>query len=215
MRLGCLGCLSVALVAMLALAAGGASLWLWLGIQGAPALVPASPGRADPGAVFRRTGEISLREHGHSRRSDPLVFSEAEVTAWLARHLADAGLPLTGVTVRLRTGQATVQGRVPLGAVIRGAPWTHLFAFLPKRSLEAPVWLTFWGTIGFEAAPGPRRTRYAEAMLVGCKVGRLPVPGWLLMSLIGTRGASLLRWPAPAIVERVEIADGRLTIKTR
>jgi hypothetical protein len=52
-------------------------------------------------------------------------------------------------------------------------------------------------------------------MLVGCKVGRLPVPGWLLMSLIGTRGTSLLRWPAPAIVERVEIADGRLTIKTR
>jgi hypothetical protein len=52
-------------------------------------------------------------------------------------------------------------------------------------------------------------------MLVETEIGRLSVPGWLLTLMLGPRGASLLRWQVPAVVERVDIDDGRLTIRTR
>lgn len=86
---------------------------------------------------------------------------------------------------------------------------------LRRRSLETPVWITPGGTIGLDGRSGPWRTRYAEATLSESQMGRLSRPGWLLTSMLGGRGASLLRWPAPGIVERVEVANGRLSIKTR
>jgi hypothetical protein len=86
---------------------------------------------------------------------------------------------------------------------------------LPRRSLEAPVWITLGGTIELQGTSGPGRTRYAEATLIESQVGRLSIPGWLLTWMLGSRGASLLRWPAPSVVERLEVADGRLIIRTR
>lgn len=215
MKLGCLGCLGLTIVLLLILGAGGAGLWLWASIHGTPTLLPASAVRADPTAVHRRIAEIELRERGQSRRSDPLIFSEAEVAAWLARQLDDTGLRLTGVTVRLRTGRVTAQGKLPLGALIQDEPWAQLSSVLPRRSLETPVWITLRGTVGLDGASGPGRTRYAEVTLIESEVGRLSIPGWLLTSMLGRRGASLLRWPAPGIVERVEVTDGRLSIRTR
>lgn len=105
--------------------------------------------------------EIGLREHGHSRLHEPLVFTEAEAAAWPARHLDDAGLRLT------------------------------------------TIWITLAGTIELEGPPARRRTRDAEATLVQSRVGSLSIPGWLLTSIMG------------AVVERVEVGEGRLTIKTR
>ena len=63
-------------------------------------------------------------------------------------------------------------------------------------------------------APQPGGERGMRT-LVQSRVGSLSIPGWLLTSIMGAHGASLLRWPAPAVVERVEVGEGRLTIKTR
>lgn len=52
-------------------------------------------------------------------------------------------------------------------------------------------------------------------MLLDSGVGRLSIPGWLPTMLAGSRGASLLRWQVPAIVERLEVGDGKLTIRAR
>ena len=95
------------------------------------------------------------------------------------------------------------------------SPVAWLSSLIPRRSLDAPVWITLAGTIGLEAASARRRTRYAEAMLTGSQVGRLSIPGWLLTVMAGSRGASLLRWQVPAIVERLEVGDSKLTIRTR
>ena len=116
-----------------------------------------------------RVAEIGLREHGHSRLHEPLVFTEAEAAAWLARHLDDAGLRLT------------------------------------------TIWITLAGTIELEGPAARRRTRYAEATLVQSRVGS-PVHTRLAPDV---HNGSLLRWPAPAVVERVEVGEGRLTTKTR
>lgn len=215
MRLGCLGCLSVVVMTLLILALGGGGLWVWGNIQATPPLLPAGPSNADPAAVERRLAERGFHAGGRSTRVEPLVLSDPEVAAFLARHLEDAGLRLSPVHARLRTTEVTVQGQIPLGALLRGAPVAWLSSVIPRRSLDAPVWITLAGTIGLEAASGPRRPRYAEAMLIDSQVGRLSIPGWLLIMMSGPRGASLLRWQVPAIVERLEVGDGKLTIRTR
>ncbi|HWT87028.1 MAG TPA: hypothetical protein VN177_14735 [Myxococcales bacterium] len=66
------------------------------------------------------------------------------------------------------------------------------------------------------AAPsGPRRARYAEATLVSARLGRIPAPAWLLGLMLGSRGASLLRWQVPGVVDRLEVGEGRITVRTR
>ena len=215
MRVGRLGCLGVTGLLLTVVGGAAVGLWIWVGIQTPPPLLATSPVRADAASVQRRVAEIDLRGHGSSRRREPLVFTEAEAAAWLARHLDDAGLRLSMVTVRLRSGRAVAQGKIPLKSLIQGGPWTQLNSVIPRRSLEAPVWITLAGTIGLESLPGRQRTQYAEATLVESRVGSLSIPGWLLASMMGPRGASLLRWPAPANVERVEVGEGQLTIRTR
>ena len=57
----------------------------------------------------------------------------------------------------------------------------------------------------------PCRPRYAEAMLNDSQLSRLSIPGWLLTMMTGSPGASLLRWQVPAVAERLEVGDGRMT----
>ncbi len=215
MKLGCLGCLSVLVVALSILALGGGALWVWGSAQATPPLLPASPLKADPAAVERRLGDLGFHSGGRATRVEPVVLSEPEVAAFLARYLEDAGLRLSPVHTRLRTTEITVQGQIPLGALLQGAPVAWLSSVIPRRSLDAPVWITLAGTIGLEAASSPRRPRYAEATLIDSQVGRLSIPGWLLTMMAGSRGASMLRWQAPATVERLEVGNGKLTIRTR
>jgi hypothetical protein len=215
MRLGCLGCLGaiVGLLLLGSLAAG--ALWVWTGIQGTPTLLSGNAAKADPGAAERKLAEIGLRGSGRSTRSEPLVFGEPEVAALVSTHLADAGLDLSAVMVRLRPGQASLQGRLPLAALIEGSPMAWAVSALPRSTLRSPVWITVVGRLELEPPAGPRRPRYAEVTLLATQVGRIPVPSWLLAVMLGPRGASLLRWQAPAAVDHLEIGPGRLTLRTR
>ena len=215
MKLGCLACLSVLVVVLSILALGGGALWVWGSVQATPLLLPGGPLKADPMAVERRLAELGLRAGGRSTRVQALVLSEPEVAAFLARHLEDAGFRLSPVHTRLRTTEITVQGQIPLAGLLQGAPVAWLSSVIPRRSLDAPVWITLAGTIGLEEASSAGRPRYAEAMLIDCGVGHLSIPGWLLTMMAGPRGASLLRWQVPALVERLEVGDGKLTIRTR
>lgn len=217
MRLGCLGCLGTTLCLLGLLCLAGGVLWVWTGVQGVPPLLPASSSstRADLGAVERKLAEIGLRGRGRSTRSEPLVFSEPEVASFMADHLADAGLRMSPLGVRLRPGQVSLQGRLPLSALLQGPPIAWLAWALPRSTLGSPVWITLVGHVELDSTPGPRRPRYAEATLLGTQIGRVSVPGWLLSVMLGPRGASLLRWQVSGIVEHLEVGEGRLTIRTR
>ncbi len=215
MKVGCVGCLSIIVLALSLLALSGGMLWVWGSIQAIPSLLPASPSKADAATVERRVAELAFRRGGRPTRMELLVFNESEVAVFLSRHLEDAGLRLSPVHARLRTTKIIVQGQIPLGALLQGTPVAWLLSVIPRQSLDAPVWITLAGTIGLEAASSPGRPRYAEAMLIDSQVGRLSMPGWLLSVMAGPRGASLLRWRVPATVERLEVGDGKLTIRTR
>jgi hypothetical protein len=215
MRPGCLGCLGaiVGLLLLGGLAAG--ALWVWTGIQGTPALLSGTVAKADPSAAARKLAEVGLRGSGRSTRSEPLVFGEPEVAALVSTHLADAGLGLSAVMVRLRPGQASLQGRLPLGALIEDSPMAWAVSALPRSTLHSPVWITAVGRLELELPAGLRQPRYAEVTLLATQVGRIRVPAWLLSLMLGPRGASLLRWQVPAVVDHLEIGPGRLTLRTR
>lgn len=215
MRLGCLGCLGaiVGLLLLGGLVAG--ALWVWTGIQGTPPMLSASVAKADPAAVERKLAEIGLRASGRSTRSEPLVLGEPEVAALVSTHLADAGLVLSAVAVRLRPGQASLQGRLPVAAFIEGSPVAWAVPALPRSTLRAPVWITLAGHLELEHPAGPRRPRYAQVALLATRIGRIPVPAWLLSLMLGPRGASLLRWQVPGVIDHLEVGEGRLTLRTR
>jgi len=215
MRLGCLGCLGAIVGLFLLCGLAGGVLWAWAGIHGTPPLLPGSAAKADPGTVERRLAEIALRGNGRSTRSEPLIFSEPEVATFLSTHLAYAGLPLSPVAVRLRPGQASLQGRLPFRALIQGSPVAWVASALPRSTLRSPVWITLVGQVELERPAGPRRPRYGEATLLGTQVGRISVPGWLLSLMLGSRGTSLLRWQVPGVVDHLDVGEGRLTITTR
>lgn len=215
MRVGCLGCLGVLVVGLVvgALLAGG--LWAWVAITRGPDLIPASPMRADPAAVGRRLAEVGLREDNRSTRGGPIGFSEAEAAAYLAQYLGEAGFRLSPISVSFRTARMTTQGRLPLRVLLQGPPLERVSGVLPRPILDAPVWITLTATLKLDPAPRPGRVRYGEAVLIETEIGRLSVPGWLLTLILGPRAASLLRWQVPAVVERVDIDEGKLTIRTR
>lgn len=215
MRLGCLGCLGAIVGLLLLGGLAGGALWVWAGIQAIPPLLSGVAARPDPGTVERKLAEIGRRDSGRSTRSEPLVLGEPEVAALVSTHLSDAGLGLSPVTVRLRPGQASLQGRLPLAALIGDSPVAWTTSALPRSTLRSPVWITLVGHLELERPAGPRRPRYAEVALLGARIGRIPVPAWLLSLMLGPRGASLLRWQVPGVVDRLEIGEGRLTVRTR
>jgi len=215
MRLGCLGCLgSILGLALLACLVGGA-VWAWSGLYAAPPLLSPDPGKADPAALSRKLTEIGLRSTGRSTRTEPLVLSEAEVASLVSARLADADLQLALVAVRLRSDRVSAQGRLPLGTLLQDSPMAWMGSVVPRSTLGAPIWLTLTGLVEVEAPSGPRRPRHAEARLLTACLGRVPVPGWLLPVMLGPRGASVLRWQVPGAVDRLEVGEGRITVRTR
>jgi hypothetical protein len=215
MRLGCLGCLgSILGLALLACLVGGA-VWAWSGLYAAPRLLSPDPGKADPAALSRKLTEIGLRSTGRSTRTEPLVLGEAEVASLVSARLADADLQLALVAVRLRSDRVAAQGRLPLGTLLQDSPMAWMGSVVPRSTLGAPIWLTLTGLVEVEAPSGPRRPRHAEARLLTARLGRVPVPSWLLPVMLGPRGASVLRWQVPGAVDRLEVGEGRITVRTR
>ncbi len=86
---------------------------------------------------------------------------------------------------------------------------------VPRSTLGTPIWLTVTGLVEVDPPSGARRPRHAEARLLTARLGRIPVPSWLLPVMLGPRGASLLRWQVPGVVDRLEVGEGRMTIRTR
>ena len=215
MKLGCIGCLGTILGLLLLCGVVGGALWAWAGIHATPPLLTVSRAGPDSGAVERKLAEVALRESGRSNRSEPLLFNEPEVATLLWTYLSDAGLGLSPVAVKLRPGRVSLQGRLPLRALVQGSPTGWVASVLPRSTLRSPIWITLVGYVELDPPLGPRRPRYAEATLLETRVGRISVPGWLLSLMVGPRGASLLRWQVPGVVDQLEVGEGRLTLRTR
>ena len=215
MRLGCLGCLgtSLSLVAFLALVGAGASAWsrAWT----PPPPLAGSQARSEPSGLDRKLAQLTHRTGNRATLPESVILSEAEVSALAARLLEDAGLLTSSFSTEMREGRAVVQWRGPVASLLQGPPFGWLAAMLTQPMGRSPIWITLAGVVQLQSASRPGRPRYAEAKIASARVGSLPVPGWLLTLMAGARGASLLRWPVPSTVDRLDIREGRLMIRTR
>lgn len=216
MRFGCFGCL-VLLVAFLVVVVAAAGFIFLSGNMGTPPDVqPTRFTRADGFSAQRKLYELVLRESGRSTRTDPVILSEAEVNAFLANHLAEAGnLPFSPLIVRFEGGQLELRGQTVLRNLLQGPPFPQLMPYLPAAHLDQTVWVTVRGRFIIDHPRTKGGRTYARVEVSEFALGKQPVGRWLLWLMLGPAGSKLLRFQVPTIVDSVQIEERRAMIRTQ
>jgi len=216
MKLGCLGCLVVAIGLMFLAVVSGGFLFLSGNIFEEPKFDRPEWSRADASSARFKLAELVQRDAGHSGRQDPIILSEPEVNALVARHLAETiGLRFDPFAIRLVQGQFMLQGRSVVSNLLQGPPFAQLAHQLPAAQLNRPIWITARGSIALEPGePGGKPGR-ARVTLTEFTLGRQPLGTWPFFILMGPTGYGLLKWPVPGTARDIEIEDRRVLIRTR
>src|SRR5262245_11245425 len=216
MKLGCAGCLILSIgLLFLAVVAGG-FIFLSGNIFEEPRFEPVEWVRAAASAARTQPAEVVQRDVGQSGRQDPILLSEREVNALVARHLAEtAGLHFDPFAIKLTRGQFILQGRTVIGDLLQGPPFAQLGPQLPAAQLKRPIWITARGYVTVEPGePGGRLGR-ARVDLTEFSLGKQPVGTWPFSIVMGPAGSRVLKWPVPGALRDVEIDDRRLVLRTR
>ena len=214
MRFGCLGCFVLILILAVVLV-GGATALFFAGLIFDIPTVPQAPYTASDGyRAQEKLFELILRDSGRSSRREPLLITERELNAFLARHLEEReGMPFSPLVVKLTPDTMEAQGQTKLKNLFKGFPFYLLVDYLPASTMDRPVWVTVRGRISVTSGSGGR-TRYGEVTLTDFTLGKQPLGISLLYVMLGPSGAGLLRWQVPTVVESIEVDDGRLIIRT-
>jgi hypothetical protein len=216
MRVGCIGCLLLfAIILTIGVAAFG-FIFLSGNIMDLPDTPPsATIKRADGHSAQQKLFELMRRDGGHSTRSDPVVFSEAEANAFLANHLVEvADLPVQPLILKFGPGNLEIQGQTKVRNLFLGTPLARTLQYLPETTLERPLWLTMRGRVTLEEGVTGGRRRYGRVQVTEFMIGKQPLGTWLVSLILGSRGAPLLRWQVPAVVSEIAVEPGRLVVRT-
>lgn len=166
---------------------------------------------ADPGASFQvQQGlvELFLRQARASHRTDPVVFTAAELNAFLARNLESRRLALRPLLVRAEADWLEVAGRTSVRSVLTGSVVEGLVEVLPAALLDADVWVSARGRLAVRDGKG-------EFLVEQARLGRQRVPAAWLWGILGVHPREILTWRMLRVVERIEVQPGRLLIHTR
>lgn len=216
MKLGCIGCLLLIIVVLILLLVAGAILFLSSNIYGVPDRVETPFTRDDGLQAQQKLFEILRRQSGQSTRKDPVVLTDREVNAFLARHIEQTtGLQFSPLSVRFSRGEILVQGRTRLRNLFQGPPFSLLVPYVPDKRLDEPVWVTVRGRISVDSGIGVGAARYGKLSLTAFSLGRQSVSGLLLPLMMGPSSAYLLRWQVPPVVESIELEEGQAVVRTR
>jgi hypothetical protein len=211
MRLGCTGCLGAVLAALLlAAAVVGIVLGLVRATEAPDIALPVTTA-ADGLRAQQKLFEI-VRGRG---ASGEIVLTEAELNAFLSRHLADAAeLPLTGLGIRL-VGRDRVEfaGRLPSRHLARELPLASLWDLLPVRWADRPAWLSLRARVGTEPGVSREQRRYLRLDVERFALGRQRLPAILVRLMFSPATLRVLRWQLPETVESVAAEPGRVVIR--
>ena len=216
MKLGCAGCLILLVVLSLIAVLVGGFFFLSGNILGEPHFQALDWSRSDASAARYRLHEIILRDAGQSGRQDPIILSEREINALVARHLAEtAGLRFDPFAIRLVQGRFLLQGRTAFRSLLQGPPFAQLAGYLPPSQLDRPIWITVRGYIAVQPGEPGGKPGQARVVLTEFILGRQPIGNWPFSVVMGSTGSGLLKWPVPGAVRDVDIEDRRVVIRTR
>ena len=216
MKMGCAGCLVLVIGLMFLAVVSMGFLFLSGNIFEEPRFEALEWSRADASSARYKLAEIVQRDAVNSGRQDPMILSEREVNALVARHLAEtAGLRFDPFAIRLIQGQFVLLGRTVIGSLLQGPPFAQLAPQLPAAQLNRPLWITARGYIALEPGePGGKPGR-ARVTLTEFTLGNQPVGTWPFSIVMGPTGSGLLKWPVPGTVRDIEIEERRVVIRTR
>lgn len=216
MKLGCAGCLVLLVVLTFIATLVGGFIFLSGNIFEEPRFEAIDWGRSDASAARYKLHEITLRDAGQSGRQDPIILSEREISALVARHLAEtAGLRFEPFAMRLVQGQFRLQGRTVVRSLLQGPPFAQLAAYLPASQLDRPIWITVRGYIAVQPGEPGRKPGQARVVLTEFNLGTQPIGNWPFSAVMGSAGAGLLKWQVPGTLRDVDIEDRRVVIRTR
>lgn len=185
----------------------GAGVWAVMRALEAPAVEAPRFTRDDGVRAQQKIADLAR----HRPKTNPVVLSEAEVNAFVSRHLDPEVLPVRDAVIRLRDGDVVeIVGTVALGRLLRESPVGTLGDMLPAGWLARRIWLTI------DAQPAtatePRRTLRLDARRL--TVGRQPVPALLLRLVLEPASLRLMHIGLPSEVQTVRIDRGRVVIQT-
>ncbi len=208
MRLGCAGCLGGIVVALGLAVVVGAALWGFVLVRQAPD-VPVLVTTAEDSARAQQKVFQLVSGRARGKPAGPVVFTEAEVNAFMSRQLAGQ-VPLSSPVVRLLAGN-TVElfGLVPARRLLVDSPLSWLSEVLPSGWGRRDVWLRIRAHATLEVGPRPR-LRFEPSEFA---VGQLPLPTVMVRLLLDPGTLAILRWSLPEDVEAVTIDAGRATIR--
>ena len=215
MKVGCLGCFLLLLIMAVVFVGGAVALYFSGAVFDTPAMPRAEYTPSDGYRAQQKLFDLVSRD---SRRSslEPVVLTEREVNAFLARHLEEGeGIPFSPLVVRLFPGTIEVRGQTTLVNLFRGFPFSLLADYLPTSTLNRPVWVTVSGTIQVERRRSRTEREYGQFQVSQFSLGNQELGPWVFSLMLGWREQSLLRWQLPPVVDTITIEQGRLIITPR
>lgn len=212
MRLGCSGCLVALGVLSIAVGAAAVAAWMAAGMLQPTALIAPPTTEADGLTAQQKIYDLT-RRGGRLARRQPVVLTEAELNAFLSRHLAEAAdLPVTGVALRLPAdGFVDLAGRLPLGTLLSELPGPGVSRLLSAHWTERPVWVRIRGQARLDPGTGGRR--YLRVDVDQFWLGRRRLPAVLVRLLFSPVALRLLRLPIPDTVESLSVHQEHLVIR--
>lgn len=143
-------------------------------------------------------------------RGSSTVITEAEINAFVTRHLDPADLPLGDPVVHLRGEDAVeITGTVTIGRLLHDSPVAPLTDALPAGWQTRPIWLTV--AAGARVTTDGRRILRLEPHRL--TIGRQRVPAFLLRLVLDPGALRLLRIALPADVGSIRVEPGRVIIE--
>ena len=204
--MGCGGCSSTVLGLMAVTAVVAVGGWAMTRTLQAPAVEAVRFTRDDGVRAQQKIVDLAL----HRARSGPVLFSEAELNAFVTRHLDPADLPIREPVIRLRDEDSLeIIGTVALGRLVGESPLATLAEILPARWLARPVWLTV--AAGATVSTEGRHVLRLEPRRF--LIGRQPVPAFVLRLVLDASSLRLMRIALPAEVQTVRIRRGQVIIQ--
>ena len=206
---GCSGCLvTLVSLGLFAFAIGGlVGAGARMLARPPESALPTTTAAADGSRAQQKLFDVARAKH----LSRPVVLTEAELNALLARHLVEArGVRLNILTVRLLgADRIELSGQAPLRQFADEAGLPVIAAVVPTLWLQRPVWVHVGANVRIDPGP-PRQLRLEVADFA---VGRQRLPARLLRLLLDPAALGLLRWPVPEHVHAVDIEPGRVVIR--
>jgi hypothetical protein len=204
MRVGCSGCLStIVILALLSTVAAG--VWGTSRALEEPGVATVT---STAGDAARAQQKLFRLMNGTAR--EPVVLSEAEVNAFVARNVDPRDLPFEEPSVFLRSdGVVELVGRVPLRRLLAESPLPLVADVLPAAWLAKPVWLRLVAHTRFERDPSAQLRLDVRRVTLG----RQALPPVALRLFFEPTSLRFARVSLPTNVADVRIESGRAVIR--